>query len=118
MLKRIIFIPGVLLFFILTSCHKDSGVGPFEYERDTPVWLKEKISDISSDTAQFYTKTKVYRYRWNESFIYHISIPLSSCVYCELYDENGNKVQITSDLMLQNFLNNRADEVLIWERKS
>ena len=117
MSKRIIFISGVLLSFIIVSCKKDSGVEPFDYARDTPLWLKEKITVMSNDTTHFYAMTKVYRYQWNAVFIYHISIPLSSCMYCELYDQNGNRMQISNDVMLQHFLGTRTGEILIWESK-
>ena len=117
MLKRIVFISFFLSLMFL-GCHKDNAVEPFNYDKDVPVWLKAKISLMSSDTANFYYGTKVYRYSWNQVIIYYFSIPLSSCMYCELYDQNGNKVQIVNDAMLQDFLKNRKDEILIWQRNN
>jgi len=114
MLKRIVILSFFLSLMFL-GCHKDIAVEPFNYNKDTPDWLKAKISLMSNDSSSFYTQTKVYRYIWHNEFIYHISIPLSSCVYCELYDQNGNKVQIVNDAMLQDFLKNRKDEILIWQ---
>jgi hypothetical protein len=107
----------VLLSLVLVSCNKDSGVEPYDYARDTPEWLKEKISVMSNDTTHFFAMAKVYRYKWREALIYHISIPLSSCMYCELYDQNGNRIQFSNDVTLMDFLTNRSGEILIWESK-
>ena len=117
MLKRIILISGAFLSFIFINCHNNIGSEPFNFEKETPEWLKEKISIMSTDTTYYYAKTRVYRYEWDESFVYHIFIPISSCVYCKLYDQDGKQVQINNDVMLQDFLKNRRDGVLLWESR-
>jgi hypothetical protein len=110
---RVIFISSLLVLLIL-GCRKDTSV---EASNNTPEWLEAKISLMSNDTTNYYVLTKLYRYSWNGIFLYYFYIPSSSCMYCDLYDQNGNKVQITDDAMLQDFLKNRKDEVLIWEWK-
>jgi hypothetical protein len=105
----------VLALLLLLSCIADEGQEPFDYARDTPSWLKEKISLMSSDTRRFYIGTKVYRYDWHRQPVYDIFIPLSSCAYCEVYDQSGNKIQFAGDAMLQDFLSNRTNELLVWE---
>ena len=65
----------------------------------------------------YYHGSQVYRYVWHESYAYYIFIPVSSCAYCEVYDQNGGKITFTDDNMLQDYLNNRKYEVLIWEWK-
>ena len=86
---------------------------PFNYERDTPIWLKEKI--ISMSTNHDYFGAKVFRYEWHDKFLYHIMIPISSCAYCELYDQNGNKINFSDDETFQDFLINKKNEILVWE---
>src|SRR4030042_2776752 len=105
---KIIFISSLFITFM--SCQKDNSVELFNYERDTPVWLKEKIDSMS--TNHYYYGTKVYRYEWNGEFTYHIMIPISSCAYCELYDQDGNKIQITDDDLFSDFQQNRRNEIL------
>jgi hypothetical protein len=112
--RNIPILPAALVLLLLVGCNTDNGVGPFDYGRDTPMWLKEKIEVMSTDTRSF-VGTKVYRYNWHGQFVYHISIPLSSCVFCETYDQRGNKIQFTNDAMLQDFLSTRTDQVLVWE---
>jgi len=112
---KIIFISSFLVITFM-SCQKDNSVEPFNFERDTPVWLKEKIDSMS--TNHEYYGTKVYRYEWNEKFTYHIMITISSCAYCELFDQSGTKIQITNDAMFSDFQRNRKNEIIIWEWKN
>jgi hypothetical protein len=114
MRRRILLVPAVIVFFVLVGCANDSGQEPFDYARDTPMWLKQKIAVMSTDTRSF-VGTRVYRYNWHWQFVYHISIPLSSCVFCEIYDQLGNKIQFANDAMLQDFLSTRTDQILVWE---
>ena len=115
MRTRIPLVSVMIAFFVLVGCNNDNGQQPFDYAKDTPAWLKEKIAVMSTDTTRFYVRSKVYRYNWNWQFVYHISIPLSSCMYCEIYDQFGNRIKFVNDAMLQNFLSTRTDEVLVWE---
>jgi len=117
MFKRIIVVSALFLTFILLGCSTAGGSEVSNLEKDTPVWLKEKITTISNFTDNYFDWTRVYRYEWNKSFIYLFSIPLSSCTYCELYDQDGNKVTAFNDSLLQDILQTRKGEVLIWENK-
>ena len=65
----------------------------------------------------FYVGSKVYRHTWHYNYVYYIYVGLSSCAYCEVYYENGSIVKFTNDNMLQDYLNNRKNEKLIWEWK-
>lgn len=110
---KIFFITS-LFILAFSGCRKDTLVEPFDYERDTPVWLKEKIDSMSVDN--FFAGTKIFRYEWKRNFMYHIMIPLSSSVYCELYDQSGNRPQL-DQVEFQDFLKNKKNEIIIWERK-
>lgn len=113
MMRHFFVISFILLTFI--GCELEDVTLPFNFERDTPVWLKEKVYSMS--IGQDYYGVKVFRFEWKSKYFYHIMIPISSCAYCELYDENGNKVNFTSDQMFQDFLINKKNEVLVWEWK-
>jgi hypothetical protein len=108
-MKRMIFISS-LLFLLVAGCYKDTRI---EASNDIPEWLKVKTDSMSADRDYF--GTKVYRYKWNNEYVYHIEIPISSCLYCELYDQRGTKIQLADNTQLQTFLNNRTDQVLVWE---
>ena len=112
-MKKYIFFFFVIV--LLVNCQNQNSVEPFNYERDTPAWLKVKIDSMS--TNQYYHGSQVYRYIWRNDFIYDIFIPVSSCVYCEVFNKDGAKITFTGDNMLQDYLNNRKDEILVWEWK-
>ena len=105
------------LIFFLIGCSAGSGSETYNFNKDTPEWLKEKIYGISSASGHYNDLTKVYRYDWKKSFIYYFYNPLSSCVYCELYDQDGKKITAANDSLLQNTLKNRNGEILIWENR-
>lgn len=109
---KLIFISS-FMFFLLISCQKENVIELFNYERDTPEWLKAKIDSMSNH--QDYYGTKVFRHEWKAKYIYHIVIPVSSCGYCDVYDQNGNKLQFANDNEFQDYLKNRKNEILVWE---
>lgn len=40
---------------------------------------------------------------------------VSSCMFCEVYDHNGNKIQFQSQAEFEDYRLNRKNEVLVWE---
>ena len=108
---KIIFL-STFLFLAFISCNKGDITQPYNYGRDTPEWLKEKIDSMSVN--QLYYGSKVYRYTWDRKYVYHIMIPISSCMYCEVYDYYGNKIEFTEN-EFSDFLNNKTGETFIWE---
>ena len=105
------------LIFFLIGCSAGNGSETYNSNEDTPEWLSEKIDSILSASGHYNDLTKVYRYSWNKSFIYYFYNPLSSCMYCELYDQDGKKMMANNDSLLQNTLNTRDGEILIWENR-
>ncbi len=111
---KIIFISSFLILLII-GWQESNPAEPVNYDKDIPVWLKQIIVVMTED--QDYYGTKVYRYEWNGKFIYHIMIPISSCAYCEVYDQEGNKITFENDSAFEEFIKNRINETLIWERE-
>ena len=111
-MSRILFLSSILLLGIV-ACEKDTGVS-FDFDRDTPQWLKAKIDTMSQ--KDLYVGATVYRHVWYREVVYFIEIPLSSCAYCDLYDHEGNKITLKSDAELQDYLHNRTSEVIVWHR--
>jgi len=112
MLKTLL--TSAFLILTITNCHKEITANNYNYPKDTPEWLQTKIDSIA--TIKYYALTKVYSYKWTEKLIYHFSIPLSSCIYCELYDEVGNRFILSGDSVAQDFMQNKKEKTLIWER--
>jgi len=112
MIKSTGMILLLIALFYLSSCQKDTS--PIT-NIDTPDWLNSYIEEIQDEPS--YIGTKVYRYEWKGSLVYHIEIPVSSCAYCEVYDQSGMKIEFKDDLMFQDFMNNKKNEVLVWEWK-
>ncbi len=80
------------------GCGQETSTG---LNDDIPQWLEVKIDAMSTDL--YYGGTVVYRYTWHNAYVYHIDIPASSCAYCEVYNQNGMKIQFTTDAILKDF---------------
>jgi hypothetical protein len=108
-MRRLIVISS-FMFLLLTSCH--DTIGPFDCVTDTPAWLRVKLDSIPSLPL-----TRVYRYEWRGEYVFHVQDPISSCLYCELYDRNGTKIQLLDDETFEDFLVNKKNQTLICEWK-
>lgn len=100
----------VLLIFM--GCHNDIAKY-YDFERDTPKWLKEKIDSIS--TQPYYFGTVVNRYRWNSNYLFEFTIPVSSCMFCAIYYYDGTKNKFPDNQSLQNYIDTRTDRILVWK---
>lgn len=103
-----VFITG--MFY---GCIKDNSV--VSGTDDLPEWLNVKIEEFSED--KFYVFTCLYSYDWNNEKFYHFEIPLSSCAFCELYDNNGKKPFENDNEMFLDFIQNKTNKTLIWRRE-
>lgn len=73
----------VFLLFIFFACKKDQS-------ENRPDWLSDKVSEvISSEDICYITTVSVFEY--NKNYYYNIYCGFWSCLYCHLYDANGNK---------------------------
>lgn len=100
-----------VLLFTFIAC-QDKGVEPFLFERDTPSWLQDKIDYMS--THKEFGGTTIYRYEWKKNYVFDITIPISSCALCDIYDNTGNKINFSENGKLQDYLDNRTSPVLVW----
>ena len=108
MFKMIIISSFSLLLVI--GCHKSSID---EGSNNIPEWLQDKIELMSKN--QLFVGTKIYRYHWNEEYVYDIQIPSSSCLYCDLYYQSGKKIRIVNDAQYRQFLGSIKNELLLWK---
>jgi hypothetical protein len=103
------------LFVVVIIEYKSNSVKPYNYERDTPAWLKVKIDSITATHRDYYYGTKVYRYKWKGTFLFEFDIPLSSCVLCELYYYDGTKTNFPDSNTVSDYENNKTDKMFIWK---
>ena len=106
------FFISTLFFITLIGC-KSNVVESYNFEKDTPEWLKIKLDSISTQT--YYAGTVVNRYKWNNNYLFEFSIPFSSCMLCEIYYYDGTKNKFTDDKAVQSYINTRTDKVFIWK---
>ena len=98
-MRKYIFIFTVLLLFfagILSSCKDNDDK---ETKKDFPKWLVAKINEIettnSNDIAII--KIRVFKGDWKDNVTYFIKNNMSSCMFCEVYCENGERVILSDD---------------------
>lgn len=70
------------------------------------------IKNIQDDN--YYAGAIIYRREWRVQYDYHLMIPLSSCAYCDVYDQNGKKVVWRDWPLMDDYLRNRKNEQVIW----
>ena len=105
-MKKIAFV--FLLSLYVISCEKDEKLPP------NPEWLNTMISQMENLSLPGII---INAYQWNETFYYHISNPISSCLFCEVYDYSGNLITWTDD-DFADFMNNGRLIKVVWEKGS
>ena len=60
----------------------------FQEKKDMPQWLVDKI-DWMENNRKSVPWASIYQGKWNEKTIYFIENPLNSCLFCNVYDEEG-----------------------------
>lgn len=103
-MRYLLFISLLLLSFI--SCQKE------ELNEEIPEWLQPRIEELENSDYCF--DCKVTRYMYNEIYYFHVYCGLWSCMYCELYDEQGNLVQSAQSFDFEDFLAKKTDELIVW----
>jgi hypothetical protein len=107
---RMVFISCLLVLLVL-GCNKNAIK---ESSKDIPAWLQDKINSMSNERS--YGGVKIYRYKWNGEQVYYIDNPISSCMYCELYNQSGNHIKIAdNDTQFIQFLGDKSNAVIIWK---
>lgn len=84
-MKKIIPIVFSLLLIVSACSENDSDF--------RPEWLSDKISEIltEKDSCEL---TSITVYSFNEELFYNIYCGYWSCMFCHLYDADGNKVEL------------------------
>ena len=108
-MKNIYLITFLLLLFF--SCKKEETTT----NKDIPNWLLPKIESLEN-SGQCYS-CSVTRITFESEYYYHLYCGLWSCVYCQVYDKNGELVD-WSNTKFSDFLEKKTDETIIWKCNS
>ena len=111
-MKKIILVFSLILILLL-GCHSNV-IESYNYGKNTPAWLKEKIDSIAISERPYDLLTEVYRYKWNNNFTFQFDNGFSSCLFCEVYNYGGTKITF-NDSTVQNYSQNRTNKFLIWK---
>jgi hypothetical protein len=103
-MKKIAFV--FLISLLVTSCEKEEKLPP------NPEWLNTMISQLENSPLP---GISIYAYKWKGDYYYHVSNPISSCMFCEVYDYSGDKPSWTDD-EFTDFINNGKMIKAVWEK--
>jgi hypothetical protein len=102
----------------MTGCknsEEDSGVSAGD---DFPEWLSVKITEIETVNEKDISiiKVRVFQCRWKNRAIYVILNNLASCMFCEVYYEDGEKIKWSEeDFASDSFFIDTENWELIYE---
>lgn len=103
-MKKIAFV--FLLPLLVLACEKEEKLPP------NPAWLNTMISQLENSPLPGIV---INAFKWNEEYYYHVSNPISSCAYCDVYDYAGERVIWTDDKFLD-FVDNGKLIRVVWEK--
>jgi len=63
-----------------------------------PEWLVVRINDYYETRPSLITKVLIYKGEWNDQIVFFILDTFSSCLYCNLYTEDGKRADNLPDL--------------------
>jgi len=83
-MKRLLIITVIVLLIGVHACDKK------DEQIEFPIWLQQKIELIAAnpETCKLYN---IMIAEYNGSNYYIIQSAISSCIYCDIYDESGVK---------------------------
>lgn len=104
-MKHYIF--SFLICLLIGSCQKEETPAP-----NVPDWFQPQIKELES-SGECYDCT-ITQITYFNKFYYHLYCGYWSCMYCKLYDNEGNLVEWENE-DFNNFLENKNSEKVIWE---
>lgn len=103
-MKRLFLIIGIFLILGIYSCNKKDEISnPDEF----PAWLQTKITELVPE-QNLCKITDVTIIEYQGKRYYHVYCGLWSCMYCQLFDETGNR-PTWDDTQWNDFFANKKD---------
>jgi hypothetical protein len=87
-------------------------------ERVFPDWLSTKIAEIEvmHEKDVHITTIRIFKGEWQKRTVYYIFNMLNSCVFCDVYYENGEKIVWSSEeIASDNFCRTGKNWKMIYE---
>ena len=85
-MKRILYLLSLIMMLSVFACDKKETTDT----NQLPVWLKQKITELVPD-QKLCEITTVTVIELHGKRFYHVYCGIWSCMYCHLFDENGNR---------------------------
>ncbi len=92
MMRRFLFLTCIIILIGILSCNKKEKIADPE---EFPVWLQQKIIELVPE-KNLCQITNVTIIEYNGKKYYHIYCGIWSCMYCQLFDEQGNRPDWTT----------------------
>jgi hypothetical protein len=86
-MKRFLFLTCIIILIGILSCNKKEKIADTV---EFPGWLHLKITELITD-QHLCEITTVTFIEYNGNKYYHIYCGIWSCMYCQLFDEQGNR---------------------------
>jgi hypothetical protein len=83
-------------------------------ENSFPEWLLFKIREVENEPSSM-TGVKIFKGKWRNQVVYFVRNLLSSCVFCDIYLENGAKVELLDENDIKDFCITSKDWEKIYE---
>ena len=95
----------------------EKGVSPpkeLVAKEKLPQWLSVKISEYE-ETHSAILPLIVYRGEWKKRIVYFMHYYLKSCIFCDVYYEDGENIVWTTSAYSDDFRSTSKNWILIYE---
>ncbi|NQT63507.1 MAG: hypothetical protein HQ556_11155 [Candidatus Marinimicrobia bacterium] len=107
-----------LIVLSFGGCEEDKDNSDLDYMIcgiENPEWFTALVEKAESD-PYYYGGSSLIQYEYEGTYIFYFSIPVSSCMYCQIYDCDGNIIELASCDPLLDFIENQSNGTLLWPR--
>jgi len=106
-MKHLFLIVCLLLLVSISSCTKEKSDNP----EQLPEWIQAKVTEVISE-FNLCESTNVEIINFEGKTYYNISCAIWNCIYCQLFDEQGNRPVWNSTEWNDFFANNKEIKVV------
>ena len=68
----------------------------------------------SAENSGLHKRSTIYRYDYEDSYFFEVENMLFSCMYCYIYNCDGNLAEFSESAGIDDFIEHRTDRVRIW----
>lgn len=103
-MSRLICLCCTLIFLMFYSCHKNEET---TVTKEIPPWLQLKVAALVPEPA-LCEITEITFIQYNGKNYFHVYCGIWSCMYCQLFDEQGNRPDWSNEVW-QDFFTKKRD---------